>query len=243
MTEASLSERLHKELETLLANAEPGERLLSEPKLAKQLDVSRATLREAMRTFETQGRIRRRQGVGTFVVHPSTVIESGLEVLESIEALAEQTGLSVSMGALDVENCLADEVVAEKLGLDVGAKIVRVSRIISADDRPVAFLIDQLPDKCLTEDEVNGSFTGSVLDLLLRRGSPLLDSTRCEIKAVAADLDIARSLDIQRGDAVLCFESLLFTVEAEPIDYSFSYFLPGYFRFHVARRVGKNQMG
>jgi GntR family transcriptional regulator len=241
MTEASLSERLHKELEKLLADAEPGERLPSEPKLAEQLDVSRATLREAMRTFETQGLIRRRQGVGTFVVHPCKVIDSGLEVLESIEKLAEHTGLSVSMGALDVEKCLADEIIAEKLELDVGANIVRVSRIISADDRPVAYLIDQLPEKCLAEDEVNGHFTGSVLDLLLRRGSPLLDSSRCEIKAVAADTDIARALDIQRGDAVLCFESLLYTVEAEPIDYSFSYFLPGYFRFHVARRVGNNQ--
>ncbi len=241
MTEASLSERLHKELEKLIADAEPGERLLSEPKLAKELDVSRASLREAMRTFETQGLIRRRQGVGTFVVHPCKVIESGLEVLESIETLAEQTGLSVSMGALEVEKRLADEIVAEKLELDVGATIVHVSRIISADDRPVAYLIDQLPEKCLAEDEVNGHFTGSVLDLLLRRGSPLLDSSRCEIKAVAADADIARALDIQCGDAVLYFESLLYTVEAEPIDYSFSYFLPGYFRFHVARRVGSNQ--
>ena len=239
MTEDSLSERLHKKLEALLANAEPGERLPSEPKLAEKLDVSRATLREAMRTFETRGRIRRRQGVGTFVVHPSKVIESGLEVLESIETLADQIDLPVSMGELEVEKRLADEKLAEKLQLDVGEKVVRVSRTIAADNRPVAFLIDQLPEKCLMEDEVNGNFTGSVLDLLLRRGSPLLDSSRCEIKAVAADLDIARALAIQRGDAILCFESLLFTVEAEPIDYSFSYFLPGYFRFHVVRRVGR----
>ena len=35
-----------------------------------------------MRTFETQGLIRRRQGSGTYVVHPAQVMESGLEVLE-----------------------------------------------------------------------------------------------------------------------------------------------------------------
>ncbi len=38
-----------------------------------------------MRSFEGQGLIRRRQGVGTFVVAKVPVFDSGLEVLESIE--------------------------------------------------------------------------------------------------------------------------------------------------------------
>jgi GntR family transcriptional regulator len=53
-----------------------------------------------MRTFETQGLIRRRQGSGTYVVRPSHVIESGLEVLESIETLSNRIGLKVSVGEL-----------------------------------------------------------------------------------------------------------------------------------------------
>ena len=81
------------QLASLLAVASPGERLPSEPELARQLGVSRATLREAMRTFEGQGLIRRRQGVGTFVVSHTQVMESGLEVLESIESLASKIGL------------------------------------------------------------------------------------------------------------------------------------------------------
>ena len=54
---------------------------------------------------------------------------------------------------------------------------------------------------------------------------------------IPADQEIARSLGVQRKDGVLSFEALLFTVEGRPVDYSFSYFLPGYFRFHVIRRV------
>ena len=101
-------QRLQSQLSSLITNATAGERLPSEPELARQLGVSRATLREAMRTFEGQGLIRRRQGVGTFIVGRPQVIESGLEVLESIESLARKIELDVSMGALDIEKVPAD---------------------------------------------------------------------------------------------------------------------------------------
>ena len=73
-------QRLQADLAKLIAETPAGARLMSEPDLAKQMGVSRATLREAMRTFETQGLIRRRQGSGTYVVGKFEVIDAGLEV-------------------------------------------------------------------------------------------------------------------------------------------------------------------
>lgn len=238
MSKQNLSAKLHSRLEAIINSATPGERLPSEPKLAEQLGVSRATLREAMRTFETQGLLQRRQGVGTFVIRPTQVIESGLEVLESIETLAERIGLPVSMGELRVKHKEADEDVADILKVEPGTRLQCISRVILAEGRPVAFLVDSLPEGYLTSEEFGPEFSGSVLDLLLKHGDVPLERSRCEINAVAADTDVARALDIQRGDSILRFESLLYNDEGEPIDYSFSYFLPGYFKFHVVRQVG-----
>ena len=233
-----MRKNIHSRLEEIIAVAEPGERLLSEPKLAEQLGVSRATLREAMRTFETQGLLRRRQGVGTFVVRPTRVIESGLEVLESIETLADRIGLPVTMGELQISKCRLDNATAKLMQLSLDTEGICVSRVILAEGRPVAYLVDTLPSGYLSSEEMANEFTGSVLDLMLKRGTPLLESARSEIKAVAANPDVSRALDIRRGDSVLLFESILFTLEGLPIDYSLSYFLPGYFKFHVVRRVG-----
>jgi GntR family transcriptional regulator len=238
MGDRTLSQTLYEKLEEIIAAAKPGERLPSEPRLAKQLGVSRATLREVMRAFETRGLLRRRQGLGTFVVHPTRVIESGLEVLESIETLAKRIGLQVSMRDLSIQRRAATEEEAEQLGLSLQSPVLSVSRVIFAEGRPVAYLIDTLPVGILDEEEVRPNFSGSVLDVLLRRGNPLLGNSRCEIGAVAAEAVVARALNIQRGDALLRFVSLLYTVDGRAVDYSHSYFLPGYFRFHVVRRVG-----
>ena len=238
MVYQSVSQRLHDELGRIIANTAPGERLPSEPMLAQRLHVSRATLREAMRTFETQGVIRRRQGSGTYVSHPSGVIDSGLEVLESIEKLADRIGLPATLGSWKVDHRPADDQEAHALNLAQGDPVIDIARVIHVEERPVAFLIDILPDDLISTDELTTGFTGSVLDYLIQRGTPALHSSRTEINAVTATSQVARALGIQRGDVLLRFIAYLYAADGRIVDYSFSYFLPGYFRFHVLRRVG-----
>jgi len=230
-------QRLQSDLAQLISQTPPGSRLPAEPELAQKLGVSRATLREAMRTYEGQGLIRRRQGVGTFVVPQTKVIDSGLEVLESIETRARRIGLSVSMGALQISDIVADLDVAEAMHIKEGNHLVQVSRVIHAENRPVAYLVDILPQNALLEEDLTSGFTGSVLDLMLKRGNPRLAKSFTDIQAVAASQEIARKLEIQRGDVLLMFVARLYGESGEVVDYSTSYFLPGYFHFHVVRRV------
>ena len=226
-------------LASLLARTAPGTYLPSEPELARRLGVSRATLREAMRSFGERGLVVRRQGVGTYVTEAPQVIDTGLEVLESIETLAARMGLSTSMGALQVRRRAADADEARSLELGAAGEVVEVSRVMLAEGRPVAYLVDVLAPGILPDGALERGFTGSVLDLLLRRGEPALDSSRTEITAVSATGEIARSLSIQRGDVLLGMEAYLFTKDNHAVDHSLSYFLPGTFRFHVLRRVGR----
>ena len=230
--------RLQIELAEMILSLPAETRLPSEPTLAKKMGVSRATLREAMRSFEGKGMIRRRQGVGTFVAAKVPVMETGLEVLESIGTLAQRSGLTVRMGELQIQQITADEETAGMLNLEVASELTWVARIIYTDNRPIAFLVDSLPVGILPVEELQADFTGSVLDLLLQRGAPKLVQSRTEIKAVGATSEVARALQIQRDDVLLYFAAQLYTDENRVIDYSISYFLPGYFRFHVVRRVG-----
>jgi GntR family transcriptional regulator len=142
------------------------------------------------------------------------------------------------MGELEVNRLIVNDEMAATLDLPEGIEILQVSRVILADNRPVAYLEDNLPVEILSREDVEENFTGSVLDMLIKRDDIPLASSKCEISAIGATHDLARALDIQRHDPLLVFSSLLYSSVGEIIDSSFSYFLPGYFHFHIVRRVG-----
>ena len=231
-------QRLQADLAAMIGKTEAGGRLPSEPDLARQMGVSRATLREAMRTFEVQGLIRRRQGSGTFVVGQVPVIEAGLEVLESLETMAVRRGLEVSVSDLRVESLAADAENSEGLGVAVGTALTRVRRVMREESRPVAYLAATLCAAALKPEQLGPDFKGSVLDFLLKRGD-MLTVSKAAITAVAAPAEVAKALQIQRGDVLLQFISKLYRSDGTVLDYSWSYFIPGYFNFHVVRRVGR----
>ena len=234
-------QRLQSDLAALIERTPAGSRLISEPELAKQLGVSRATLREAMRTFETQGLIRRRQGSGTFVVGKVPVMDAGLEMLESLETMARRMNLVITVSDLNLEQLDASEQYAIELGVVPGTCITRIRRVMRADTRPVAYLVDALPEDVLKLQDLPQDFNGSVLDFLIERGDRL-QLSRAAISATNATAEVAKALEIQRGDVLLRFVSHLYTTEGRMVDYSTSYFIPGYFNFHVNRRVGSTQL-
>jgi GntR family transcriptional regulator len=173
------------------------------------------------------------------VTRPPRALEAGLEVLESLETLATRTGQSVEMGECLIAVRPAGEDDGAQLEIPAEAPVVEISRVILAGGRPVAYLIDVVPEALLPSDVWADGFTGSVLDVLLRAGALDLDVSRTEITALSAAPEVARRLQVQRGDVLLRLEGRLFARDGRALDHSWSYFLPGSIRLHIVRRVGK----
>ena len=225
-------------LSEILENTEPGAFLPSEPRLARELGVSRATLREAMRTFEDQGLIVRRRGIGTYVSAPPKAIDTGLEVLESVASMAKRLGFEVEMSDLSIKETWPSAEEKSILDIPPDQTLLTISRILHVEGIPAAYLVDVLPQHYLPSNFSQDSFKGSILDLFLERGDTELGYSRTKIAAIAASVKLADDLDIEHGSVVLELEATLYTRKWRALDHSLSYFLPEIFRFHVMRRVG-----
>jgi len=220
----------------LLRSYSPGDQLPPEPSLAQSLGISRATLREALRNLAEKQIIIRRQGLGTFYNGPQIVIDSGLETLVSIDTLALRQGLECSTTDLLITSQAAEDY-ATPLRLDPSAPVTVVARTKLAQGRPLAYMVDVLPQAIVTPEAIRQGFAGSVLDFLVARRDPAPTHAVANIVPLKADRELAQRLGVSRATVLLLLEETIYSREGVPIDFSRNYFVPQFFQFHLIRRI------
>lgn len=211
--------------------------LPSETELSERFRVSRATVRDALSRLAQRGVIIRRHGIGTFVASSPPLLEAGLEELESVFTLANRIGLELHIGALTIEEREASLGEQQSLKTPAGTTILSVERVLVTGDRPIAYLVDAVPTCFLRREDLNETFDGSILDLFLKRSDPPLKHSYTELMAEPADATIAARLQLRRGAPLFKIEAQLYAQNGRVVDSSLSYYVPGYLRFHVIRRV------
>ncbi|MEN2419433.1 GntR family transcriptional regulator [Streptomyces rimosus] len=121
------------QLETLLAELGEGEALPTERELALRFEVSRETLRQALRELHLEGRLRR-LGRGTVVAGPK--LEQPLSLASYTEGVRKQ-GRRPGRHLVQLDRFPAPEKLAGELGLQVGDEVWHMERVLLADDERV----------------------------------------------------------------------------------------------------------
>lgn len=110
--------------------------------LTQHYDVSRHTVREAVRHLQNEGVVSRERGRGTFVTTPT--IQQATGAIYSLFRSVETAGLEQRSSVIDLSECTAPEV-AERLSLPALEPLIRLERLRFADGSVLAHDTAWLP--------------------------------------------------------------------------------------------------
>jgi GntR family transcriptional regulator len=216
----------------------PGDRLPAEGELAKQLGISRPTLREAMGNLEGQGVILRRHGVGTFVTAPAQgTMQGGLEQLESVRSLADKAGVTLKRADWVVSLVNAPEKIAKILDVEQGTPLARVQMTAQNDECKYAYLDNYVLADCVDLEKLEKFKKGSLVDFLLEQNVLKLSYTHTDLHSVEANAEIARWLNTEEGRPLMLLTETYFTETGSPTAYEYNYFITDSLHFHITRRI------
>ena len=173
--------------------------------LAAEFDLSRHTVRDAVRRLQDEGVISRRRGVGTFVAPPS--LEQRCGALYSLFRSIEAQGLEQRSDVIDL-SVVTDADVAERLGRPAATELVRLERLRRVDGLPLAHDTAWLPaDIARPLLDVDFSHT-ALYDELARTCHVHLDAGSEWIHPTIPDQTDRRLLGLRARDAAYRIERL-----------------------------------
>jgi len=208
-------------LEDLIAGLRPGDPLPSERELAERYDVARMTVRGELNRLAGQGLVERVQGRGTFVAEGRVAQAATLSSFtEDMRARGHRAG--ARMLSRDVIE--AGDALATRLAVPPATPVVRVRRLRTADDEPMAveeaFLpVARFPG--LHEAELED---GSLFELLEERWGARLTAAEQRVFSVEIVGEDANLLHVAPGRAGLLFRTILLGDDELPLGYAWSLF-------------------
>lgn len=224
-------ERLKKDIEMGIYKEK--EKFPSEFELAKTLGVSRATLREALRTLEEENVIVRRHGVGTFV-NSKPLFNSGIEQLNSVTNMINQAGMNPGTIFLSSNTMFATEEDKTRFSTLQEEELLVIERVRTANGEPVVYCIDKLPQKILPD---RFSYDQeSIFQFLESDSQRHITYAVAQIEPIGYHEKVSPILQCEPETALLVLKQMHYDEKDEPILYSVNYFRSDKFSFQVLRK-------
>ena len=196
------------------------DRLPNEDLIAAHYDVSKITVREALKTLAAAGYVRREQGRGTFVTNPR--VAQGPRKLTCFSDEMRLRGLTASSRVLASEVVPADSDLAEKLAINQGASVFRLKRIRLADGEIMGLQTAHLAlERVPGIAEINFE-TASLYETLEARYGLKPVRARETHCAIALNRSDAHQLGLQPGAPALSAERLSSSADGTPLEYVWS---------------------
>jgi len=204
--------------ELMSGNWRAGDLIPSEIELAQSYQVSQGTVRKAIDELSIEKILIRRQGKGTYVTtHDEEQIQLRFLRLTSSKGNKEK----LESQLLSFEKTRVNSYVANRLNLRPGSSVFKIKRVLTFAKKPLILdeiYISTIPFKGLNAEMINQK-KGSLYRLYESNyGIQMLNADE-KIKAVSAEAEVSKLLNIKKGHPILGIERVSYTYGNKPIEW------------------------
>ncbi|MFF3573293.1 GntR family transcriptional regulator [Nocardia jiangxiensis] len=207
----------------------PGSYLPGETALMQMYDVSRATVRRALRTLQTEGLIEPYPGKGTKVLAaPASPIRKHLRAIERGAA-------NTKVDVLEWGPAVAPAEVGEALDLAPGARALKIVRLRRRGSQPLRYMVNFVVPS-IGELISRADVAKATLLHVLEQVGHEVGRAEDVIGAAVADPLMADALKISVGDPVLELARTMFDLRDAPVAFQWTWASPTVYKVRLSTR-------
>jgi GntR family transcriptional regulator len=220
-----------------------GSQLPPENELATEFGVSRATVRTAISKLAARGQVVRRQGVGTFVSHLSS-LSNPLNEATDFHTLITSNGYKSGERLIKADMLTPSPTLIEALNLTPDQLVLQSHKILTADGSPVIYCITSVPSWVLNAelDEPVVDYPGLTQPLyrfLERHCNQRVEYHIAKLRAdIAQNCEHVVEIPYDPLTPMLVITEVGYNVDERPVFHSLEYYPGNHMSFEIIRRRG-----
>lgn len=195
-----------------IMKAPAGSKLPTEEVLAKQFNISRNTLRQALQILQEDKVIYKRRGSGNYISEVKEMItECNLNDYYTIEEFFDKQGVKAGLQSINITLESADSVCAELLNIPLNSQVMVVSRVYVKKDKlktALAQVLDFIPFSLVNSLQLL-EVIGDKLDVI-RKVESIGAMSQTSIIATSAGKINAKTMKVSEDTPLLLLQQLVF---------------------------------
>ncbi|MGO3732244.1 MAG: GntR family transcriptional regulator [Vagococcus sp.] len=213
------------------------DRIPSEFELMDKYCVSRTTVRKAIDELVQEGKLYKKQGLGTYV--SGEKVEQGLSDLSSCTYELKKLGFDPYYTLLDASVVPSNVVVASNLQIDIGENVFHLVRISNVEGEPLNVTYSYIPYTFVNGIEKYDFVKNSLYKVLKEEFQIELVKSIRSVEAILCNEKLSKDLKINEGTAILKFNGQVTGKMASGkivmVEYFRTYYRTDRVKFHVAQ--------
>ncbi len=205
-----------------------GDKIPSERELCEVYGVSRMTVRQAVMALESEGKVIREKGRGTFVTSPNLYQDN----LKSFTKTLVAQNMTPTTRVIEASKVSHLRKISQILGVEESSSYYKIKRLRLGDDVPIALETVYIPESYvpgITDHHLEKSLYGVLED----QYGYELTHIACEIEACLSNRILMSVFELKSQKALLKVTGITYDQTGSKLFYEESYYVSDLYKYHV----------